>query len=328
MDIMLKKRLMGGFKRFKSGIILRLFLVLFLIISLLLLSSCSGRSSTKTPTTTNYRTGTEGIYMRFLPNAPPSRVYEGNGIQFMIEIQNRGAYPQDGGSFEGYLVFSGPTDAAINVGSKTQNIPSDLMGRSYVFPDGGITTVSFEDNDVRVPGDAEKYTAPVVVTACYKYQTLASPTVCIDPDPYTIVNTVKACRVQENVPISGGQGGPVVVSRIEQHMSENEAIFRIWFRNAGYGQVVKKTSLQKCVSGDLELEDVDRINVYVSTPSLGPGDCTPSGEVQLVNGQGLMTCRFSMTGIGGSAFTEQMRILIDYAYSQSIRTQVDIINVD
>ena len=301
-------------------------LVILFALSLVYLSGCQqgGRDTTE-----NYRTGTEGIRMNFLSNAPPNRVYEGNPLQVVVEVENKGAYPQDSDSFEGYLVFSGPTDASVNVGQRTKQIPVDLPGRSYSFPKGGTQTVTFEDNSVQVPSDAEKYDAPILITSCYKYQTIASPTVCIDPNPYDTVKTVKPCTVRENVAIDSGQGGPIVVSRVEEYMTRNTATFRITFRNSDSGQVFKLSSMSDCIDTDLKYNDINRINVQVSSPSLGNADCTPdNGQVMLSNGKGFMTCKFDVSHVGGSAYTEQLRIVMDYGYSDYIKTNVDIINID
>lgn len=309
--------------------LLRISIIIIILISLIFLTSCKKGGSS--PRIVDYRTGTRGISMKFLPNAPPTRVYEGNNFNIMVDIENLGAYPKEstGGTFEGYLIFSGPTDAAVNVGSREKSIPADLPGRSYSFPNGGKTTVTFEDPSVEVPGDAERYTAPILMTACYKYQTLASPTICIDPNPYNTVESVKACTVRENVPLSGGQGGPVVVSRIEEYAGEDTATFRITFSNAGPGQVIKENSLQGCITSDLRYDDVDRISVTISSPSLGKPDCTPDPrEVVLTNGKGFLTCKFDIGHIGGAAYTEQMRIVMDYGYSEYISTKVDIISID
>lgn len=302
-----------------------------LILTLLtLLLGCSGvNNSSSSPTTENYRRGTQGIDMSFVNNAPPNRVYEGNNLQVMVDVENKGAYPQEGETFEGYLIFSGPTDAAVDVGSKQKSITSDLPGRRYSFPDGGRTTVTFEDPQVHVPGDAEKYEAPILISSCYKYQTLATPTICIDPNPYSTVKTVKACTVRENVALDGGQGGPVVVSRIEQFITEDTATFRITFRNAGSGTVFHNRAMPACIDSDLEYNDVDRIAVHVSSPSLGNAQCDPDpNHVVLNNGRGYITCKFDIGHIGGAAYTEQLRIVMDYGYSDYISTSVDIINIE
>ncbi len=302
-------------------------LVLVLLISQV---SCTRKTSTSV-TEVNYRRGTSGVEISFNPNTP-SKVYEGNTLNILVDVENKGAYPHSD-TFEGYLILSGPTTAAINVGDPRKSLPVDLQGRSYDFPDGTKETIRFEARNVRVPGDAETYKTPVQITSCYRYQTLATPTICIDPNPYETIKTVKACTVREHIPIDGGQGGPVVVSSIEESVSRNYITFRIKISNANNGQVFLPSSMNRCVNLELDYNDVDKVLVDVSSPSLGrPISCSPQGTaldpVMLDNGQGYLTCKFDKTGIGGAAYTEQLNIVLDYGYSEYITRDIKIVNVD
>ena len=65
---------------------------ILLILLVLMLSSCQSGANQRI-VERDFHTGTQGLEMRFLPSAPPSRVYEGDGVDIIVEVKNRGAYP-------------------------------------------------------------------------------------------------------------------------------------------------------------------------------------------------------------------------------------------
>jgi len=74
----------------------RLVFILFIAL-LILISGCKGKKSTE-KSLEEIRTGTEGIVMNFLPNAPPDKIYaeqtDKNEFEVVLELRNKGAFPQ------------------------------------------------------------------------------------------------------------------------------------------------------------------------------------------------------------------------------------------
>src|SRR3989344_2633267 len=77
----------------------RLVFVLFIAL-LLLISGCKGKKSTE-KSLEEIRTGTEGIIMNFLTNAPPATIHveqgadeRSNTFEVVLEVRNKGAFPQ------------------------------------------------------------------------------------------------------------------------------------------------------------------------------------------------------------------------------------------
>mgnify|MGYP006971848191 FL=1 len=75
-----------------------------LVISLLILTSCSGTINRdgERISEEDYRQGSEGLELVFMKNAPPDKIYADNEMDIIIEVRNMGAYPTTD-SFDGKI---------------------------------------------------------------------------------------------------------------------------------------------------------------------------------------------------------------------------------
>ena len=69
----------------------RLFVVVLIV---LFIVGCQGGGTTSQYVEEDYHKGTQGVVISFLPNAPPSRVYEDDSLDISIQLENKGAYPE------------------------------------------------------------------------------------------------------------------------------------------------------------------------------------------------------------------------------------------
>jgi hypothetical protein len=304
-----------------SGTIILVLLVMFL-------SGCNNGSESDGNGAT-IQSGTKGIEMNFVSNAPPAQVYvdEGGSAKFeaILELRNKGAYPKEGDkSLSGQLYLTGfdPTVITGNWVDGGPELPVDLNGKSFSFPDGGYNVKTFE-GDVNYNYEAESYEPMLMVTACYNYVTKASPLVCIDPTPYSPVSKKKVCTIK-NSALSGGQGGPMGVTSIEQAGTSAKTVFKIYISNLGDGRVLYMDSVGNCMNPDFN--DVDKVNFEVKISSLGNGDCTPETEVKLQNGKGLIVCSFD-NPTGSDAYSTPMDITLKYGYSSTISKKISILKL-
>lgn len=305
-------------------------LLLSAFLALLFLIGCQTEQDVNVDET-NYRTGTQGVVMYFLPNAPPDKVYDGDSMEVMVELENRGAYPESD-IFRGKLEISGFDPNAIRgQWERGNDIPSTLRGRSRDYPDGGYEVMTYLDNHgVKVPFGGPEYEATILVTSCYEYKTLADPVVCIDPEPYKVIEEEKVCHFDDPISVGGGQGAPVAITRIEERVSSDHIIFDIYIANVGDGKVIDWSSYEYCPF-ELELKDVNRVRLNARLPFDSNPQCTPSGSgsepIRLrEGGTGFVTCKFRKPETG-SAFKSPLHIELDYVYSSSIEERVDIIKV-
>jgi hypothetical protein len=275
-------------------------------------------------------TGTQGIVMNFVPDQPPPKVYTQAPLTFLVEIRNRGTYSVPSAAF--YLTGYDPN---IIVGmtpspSSAYLITDVLEGKSQFNPDGGYTTAEFTAPDVTLPTSMPNYKPTFLLTACYMYQTIATPLVCVDPNPLD-TSSDKACRVQK-VYATGSQGAPVAVQSIEAEARPTGMFFRIHIANTAggteqaSGTVFDQDELQACPAS-LQYSDLNKIDfrVKISEHEL---ECEPrTNEIRLVNDRATIFCRhMDLEQI--PAYQTPLQVDLIYGYKSSISKMVEIENLN
>lgn len=302
--------------------------LLTLLAGLLLLTGCGTRSgSNEPPTSAEFvATGTEGIVMQFLPDQPPQKVYTGGPLNFLIEARNRGTYTVPNAMF--YLTGYDPN---MIFGMRADYpLPEPLEGKNQFNPEGGYTTLSFESADMNLPPSMPNYKPNFLLTACYPYQTTATPLVCVDPNPQDTISD-KACQVQK-VYGTGSQGAPVAVQSVETEANPRGMYFRIHIANMGSGEggsgmPFSMDALGKC-PGQLTYSDLNTIRYYAELGGEQLFDCQPSnGEVRLVNDKAVIFCKYNFAR-AGLAYQTPLKVVLEYGYKNSISKIVEIENLN
>ena len=332
----------------------RLIFALFLVI-LILISGCKGKKDVK-KSLEEIRTGTEGIVMSFLPNAPPPTIHveqgadeRSNTFEVVLEVRNKGAFPQpeDRGitAPPGRIYLSGydPNIISLKDPKTSTDLNSQelsgkpLEGKSPINPNGGLDLLTFR-GQVNVDNlNVEKYEPTLQATACYQYWTTAGPSVCIDPEPYSVAGQKKVCEVNDITMQS--QGGPIAVTAIDEEAFASKTQFKITIKNVGGGDVIRYEALNKCgSSGDKILrEDIDKVylkevkignKILNCGPFVNTGDSSvrrEAGDIRLINGEGFIICELSSGDYGSkTAYITPMTITLLYGYRSSIEKKIQI----
>jgi len=335
-------------------------LVLALMVILVSLSACVNKNAGSTQSSDVYK-GTEGIVMNFMPSMPPSQIYSSDTLNFNLEIRNKGTYDagtvpnNENGPYEKFLKFyvSG-YDKSILTGKKEGGSidpifdkwlfwEAELEGKSEFNPQGGIVYKDFSTKIGTLPEGMDSFRTNFLLTACYTYETLAVSSVCIDPVPYSTVTREKACTVSD-VSLSGGQGAPVAVTKIEEEASKGKARFKIYFENKGNGKIFDMSSNKRTdKDGNLKCnpyseeglgyDDLDKITL--NKVSVGSDDitldCDPvmkdgSNTIRLIDGRGFIICeKDGLTGT--SAYNTPIEINVAYGYKTSIQKEIEILKI-
>ena len=313
----------------KSG---KLILMLILIVSLLLVSSCSRVPGGERPSETaalakEVQSGTQGVELEFVRNTPPNTIYDQNELISLVEVRNRGNYdlqPQDC-----VLQITGFDPSIIRgdfnfVRSCTDGIGGALEGKKLYNVEGGFNQVEFRSTSVSLPEGVFEYSPQLNYLACYVYRTRANPLVCVDPLLYQVTAEQRTCTPND-VSMGGGQGGPVGISYVGVDMVGSKAIFEINVVNFGSGRVISRDAdIRNCGQSSLSYTDLDKVYYNVEMNSGGKIDCKPrDGYVRLVNGNGKMVCSFNVNG--GSAYETPLMIELDYGYVESYTKNINII---
>jgi hypothetical protein len=297
---------------------------------LLLIAGCGsfGGGSGEPPVSAEFvATGTEGIVMQFVPDQPPNKVYTQSPLSFLVEIRNRGTYTVPSAAF--FLTGFDP-NILMNLIS-SQIIGEPLEGKSPFNPEGGYTTLMFDSPTVNLPTSMPNYKPMFLLTACYPYETIATPLICVDPNPLDTTPD-KACRVQK-VYSTGSQGAPVAVQSIESEARPTGMFFRIHISNVAggteqsSGTVFKQEMMQGCPAG-LQYRDLNTLRYEVFISGGQPLDCEPkTHEIRLVNNKATIFCKHQNLQMM-PAYQTPLEVRLIYGYKSSIGKMVEIENLN
>lgn len=327
----------------------RLAFAMFIFL-LITIYGCTGKKDTQ-KLLDEIRTGTDGISLSFLPNSPPNTIHvEGSENTFTValEVRNKGAYPQPEDASQlstfGKVFLSGfdPNIIKFTQKSGSNELSTRILeGKSTLNPNGGLDVLTF-DGAVDIKSlNVEKYEPTLLATACYIYETVAGPPVCIDPNPYSATKEKKVCEVQ-SVTLSN-QGAPVAVTRIDEEALAARTQFKITIKNVGNGEALMSYAAlsfcdpfgaQKDIKG-IKREDVDKVRVnYVKIANI-PLQCRPfvdgevkatAGYVRLINGEGFIICDLPKEQYKDSstAFTTPLTVRLSYGYRSTAEKKITI----
>lgn len=300
------------------------------------LSGCTGYPrGVEPPREMNYRTGSQGLELRF-PADTPTRLYENDEARFLVEIRNRGAFPQfdEMGEFNGFLWVGGYDNSVIELIPQEGHRQLDgnaLEGKSEVNVEGGYSGVVIEGRTFSLPQGTPYYRTPIIVTATYWYKTIATSTVCIDPNPRSPDVREKVCRISDygSVALSGSQGAPVAITNVEEDVTANNLLFKIYVQNVGGGMIIDENNIDNDPNQGYEWDSLDW--VYIKDVSVGnihldeAGQCRPDiGEyLKLINGRGYIFCKMSTASIG-TVYKAPLNIQLQYAYANSIQRDIEV----
>lgn len=268
------------------------------------------------------QTGTEGVQLEFLANAPPDQLYDQADFIALLELRNRGN--DDVAANECFVQMTGMDPGIIRLPPSLSC--GELEGKNVYNVEGGFSQVQFGPVPVTLPVGVYEYNPPLKATVCYNYRTTTNPQVCIDPLFYQVSAEQKACQVRD-VSMGGGQGAPVGINYVNVEMTGDKAIFEIDVANFGTGRVLSRgVNIQECASRSIGLEDFDVVDyiVTLSGEGVAAGDCKPSGgRLRLHNNRGKIVCSFSLGRT--AAYETPLQIDFAYSYMDSISKQIKII---
>ena len=163
-----------------------------LCLILLLITSCkpTPENPQQSAAVTKFvKSGNFGLELKFVDNMPPNQVFDTSGINALVEVRNVGSY--DIKNNECYLQFGG-SDTNILRGINHRQSCGDLEGKSALNLEGGFDVIEYKTSSISLPEGTPTFNAPIQATACYEYQTVATPQICVDSGFYEITGEQKA----------------------------------------------------------------------------------------------------------------------------------------
>lgn len=326
-------------------------LIAILVIIVLSISGCR-RADVDEPREINYRTGTDGLVLTF-PTNTPKEIYENDqNVRFIVEVRNKGAFPQSDeiGDFRGKLWIGGYDDKILRIyprlgSSVTEGVNlrgEDLEGKSAYNRDGGYSAVEFQMNVGDLPQGMPYYRPRLIVSASYLYKTIANPIICVDPEPRSTRVREKVCEIGDySATGSGGgsgkggsvgaglgsQGAPIGVYRVEEDVTGNDILFKIYLQNAGKGLVIQESDMDNNPNEGYDWRDMNLVRIEdIRVGSIRMTECRPviGRDVELINDKGYIFCRLDKSAVGGEAYVTPLNIILSYGYVNSIERDIEI----
>lgn len=301
---------------------------------LIILTGCINLNPKKTTTASSLYKGVKGLEMSFVKNAPPSRIFEQNQFNVIVNVKNKGAYDvgfdKDGkvSDDNGILVLtpeSGYVDIKeLNEQKGVVSAGFSVRGRSLSNDVGDEINLYSTLEARELSSLSALHSSIIFATICYPYQTKVSTSVCIDPDIYDLGTVKQACDGKD-LSFSGGQGAPVAVTNVEVRMApEGENVkpqFLIHVENKGNGEIVRKeeyeTACQRKISPEQDYFNVVNIEVKLSNKEL---ECEQRDNKKIVildGKKGIIKCS-SGEIVAKNAYVAPLSITLDYGYTKTI----------
>jgi hypothetical protein len=286
--------------------------IIFCLILTLFLTSCGiisqKKEQIKIP---GVHEGTKGVVLSFLPNAPPTELYEDKFFDIMVDIQNKGAADINNG-----MLVLGLEEQQVSLES-AGDARFDLDGKSIYNPEGSREIKEFRAKTKMLLPGIEAYETAITATACYPYKTEATAIVCIDTDLAGRVKT-KPCQTRR-ISLAGGQGAPIAITSVEPKMMPHEDIekiqpeFLIKIQNLGAGQAMTREKVYDACSGKpLGSEAWNRLQVRAQL-SEQPLRCLPETVRITEDTTVLCTLEEGISKAQGT-YTAPLSIEADYGY--------------
>jgi len=330
--------------------------IIVMLVMLLFISGCGSFKKEYTPTITSkdIYTGKDGLRMEFFENTPPKEIFENSPLPIGLKIYNEGAYDIENGYLsisleKDYMSLDEASLRSINDMfnfKDPQHIQFSLKGKTIEHPKGEQDVVTFNakttENLSKIDPQSEYHNSLISITSCYKYQTKAVETVCIDTDVYGFKQREKSCKV-EAISLSS-QGAPVAVTKIESEMvpsTDDTSIikprFIITVKNLGNGEVIREDKVEGACSserlGQGEWNNI-KVKAYISTMTdeknkldcnIIGGDKYDNGTLILKQKEDSIRCSYEegFKQIKGT-FSSPLYIILDYGYTDTISKDVKI----
>jgi hypothetical protein len=259
----------------------------------------------------NYNKGIVGLKPSFLANNPPGELYDGQPFPVVFEIYNLGVTKTIP-----YVTLVGFDKNIVRI-DWTNRPAGMILGKNESNPSGGYAAI---DDNVRIslPSGVDTFPTSMTAITCYEYVTEGVSQVCVDPDSTN--NKDDTCTVKL-LQLSGGQGAPVAITKIDTRSSIGTNYFIITVSNMDKtGSVIKSDKVPTCTE-QLTYQEVDVVDIVVANLGTQRISCEPN-TIKLVNGVGTTTCE--APGLTGGAYTSSLQINLKYGYKTSTTKSLNI----
>lgn len=304
--------------------------------------------------------GTGGVAMSFMEQAPPLEIFDNGDSTFSVGVRLVNIGESDLGpdaivpaeNTWGQIEISGfnPVQFGSPQTIRTFGEEGITLTRMRKNFDGSIIAgtpdIMMFDGFRYIPNNVGNTQVTIRATSCYDYTTFTNAQVCIKANTLETVQDNSICTLAGPRDVKNS-GSPVHVTTLSQApLGRNRIQFSFSIENVGTGTIFAPSYRAIGSTGsiynshcDQSQQNQNRNHVWVNVRlndefSTGLISCnrlgnTNQGIVQLFAGQPtIVTCNLETAqGISSQAYTDLLRIDLDYAYSEYIEVPMVIRDV-
>jgi hypothetical protein len=272
------------------------------------------------------REGINALEMVFLKDSPGDELFVNDDFEVSVYVKNIGASSIESGRLK--LINVDKSNVQLLKDEETIN----LEGLSFNRPISEEATYNFQG---RVLSEPITKKTTFNVNACFNYKTEIGEDVCITPKKELVLSAGK-CQVKEIV-LSGGQGAPIGVRKIEPKLVKKVAGRNIFdfiiqiekFGKGSIGEVAegcggeKKIAVEEMSLGNKRLGEGIKCSLEGNEYRF-EDDVVTEGKKRAI--ENLIRCRavFGDSELEEGSFITPLNIVLSYGYQQSIDKEVII----
>lgn len=308
--------------------------IIFLLTALIIISGCDFNGGNDAVLEKDIYKGTQGVYLDFFDL--PDEVYEGEEISYIVRVENKGPYQVNGAKLlvnleKEYMYF---TSQGCDGNVCLKQIPV-LDGKDIYNTLNDFEVINLQIKTKDLDDLSEVHESLLLTSFCYDYMGSVYTETCMDTDPYDEFVGEKLCSVKDVISLSEGQGGPVVINRVEPRIRylDDKILpqYKVYIANIGKGEVTTWGQSSK-VCDNKELDEsyntIELTEFEVSGIKLSEGEieCIPS-VIYLRNNEDFITCTFTeANAISRSIqpYVTPLKIELKYGYVESSSKEIKI----
>ena len=308
----------------KAGCII---VIIAFLSALFLITGCTLGSNASD----KYHIGTQGLVIEFA-KTNPKETYENDEFSTAIFVKNLGASSITDNnpavlkvSYDDYRLL------ALNDGPESGASRTIVLhGRDIGYPVGENNYYTYDFRAKPLTRLRESTTTTISYNLCYPYSTEFTTFICIDTKSVTNDNTASACTA-ETYSGGSGQGGPIVVTKIEPELqSRNGYIlptFKIYISNAGTGYVTNSTSCQYTDINDNTQMNRVRVYAVLSGQKLKCGNS--DNNIRLSDSETYVRCQLEDNSASKYARTSRnyltpLTVTLNYTYTDIEKQDLNV----
>ena len=298
-------------------------IIIILIFSLLLVSSCKQQATVDS--TATFIGGTVGLSADFVTSNPPSEFKKSSSVPLKILIKNEGESQVATGNAKVKIFSPEPTQLGLSTAFKS-NIGA-LMKKDSLTGTGGEQEIDFGKISYK-PNVINQ--EPIILRArlCYDYMTDTVSNVCLKSRASAELNDGVCDITGQNIVRTGDvSSAPIQITSIIEQSAADQVNFAITVQNVGQGSVFSPSATCESLENDEQRgNEKDKMLLKITSPvnaqcDFKTGNPGKEGTISLINNAAIIKCWAPVE----DTVEDKIKISLTYKYRDQITKSVTVL---